>query len=38
MEFLDKATEILKKEDEYREAVEGIWIDLQEILKKVLGE
>jgi hypothetical protein len=37
MVFLDKATEILKKEDEYREAVEDMWIDLQEILKRVLG-
>jgi hypothetical protein len=37
MVFLDKAAEILKKEDEYREAVEDIWIDLQEILREVLG-
>ena len=37
VEFLGKATEVLKSDDEYREAVEDIWIDLQEILKEVLG-
>jgi hypothetical protein len=37
MEFIDKVIEVLKKEDEYREIVEDIWIDLQEILKNVLS-
>jgi hypothetical protein len=37
MVFLDKAIEVLRSEDEYREIVEDIWIDLQEILKEVLG-
>jgi len=34
-EFLNKVIEVLKKEDEYREIVEDIWIDLQEVLKEV---
>ena len=37
VEFLDKVIKALSKEDEYREIVEDLWIDLQEILKEVLG-
>jgi len=36
VEFLGKAVEVLKSDDEYREIVEDIWIDLQEVLKEVL--
>ena len=37
VEFLGKAVEVLKSDDEYREAVEDIWVDLQEVLKEVIG-
>jgi methylaspartate ammonia-lyase len=37
IEFIDKVIEVLKKEDEYREIVEDVWIDLQEILKDMLS-
>lgn len=37
IEFLDRVIDILKRDREYYEVVEDIWIDLQEILKEVLG-
>jgi hypothetical protein len=35
--FLNESIRVLSSNDEYREAVEDIWIDLQEVLKEVLG-
>jgi hypothetical protein len=38
IEFLDRVIDILKRDREYYEVVEDIWIDMQEMLKEVLGE